>query len=71
VVVIAGFDVRRDEGEGHARALAEAGIAVRVVRALSLEHGFIHTTGICPAAREAMTANAREWRTLVREASLT
>jgi acetyl esterase/lipase len=58
-------------GLAHARALADAGTPVRVRRAPSLEHGFIHTTGICPAAREAMTAIGREWRTLVQEASLT
>jgi hypothetical protein len=28
-------------------------------------HGFIHVTGVCRAAREAMIAIARDWRQLL------
>jgi acetyl esterase len=64
LIVVAGFDVLRDESEAYARALAEAGTVTRVKRVLDLEHGFIHATGICPAARRAMIAIAQEWRDL-------
>ena len=65
LVVTAGFDLLRDEGEAYARALGEAGVAATARRFEGLGHGFIHLTGICPAAREAMLAIAREWRELL------
>jgi acetyl esterase len=65
LVVIAGFDVLRDESEAYADALAHAGCEVRVQRYPELGHGFIHTTGICCAAARAMKTIAREWHELV------
>jgi hypothetical protein len=35
------------------------------VRFPSLGHGFIHMTGVAPAARRAMLTIAREWRALL------
>jgi acetyl esterase len=62
LVAVAGFDVLRDEGEAFASALASAGNTVRIVRAPSLEHGFIHLTGVCPAALAAMLSIAGAWK---------
>ena len=65
LVVTAGFDLLRDEGEAYAQALAGAGTTVRARRFAELGHGFIHLTGVCPAARQAMLEIAREWRALL------
>ncbi|MET0625883.1 MAG: alpha/beta hydrolase [Pyrinomonadaceae bacterium] len=65
LVVIAGFDYLRDEGDAYARALEEAGGVVVTRRLTSLAHGFIHMTGVCPAARAALVAYARGWRALL------
>lgn len=64
LIAIAGFDVLRDEGEAFANALHSAGTTVRTLRVPSLEHGFIHMTGVCPTARNAMLAISREWKEL-------
>ncbi|HXI30193.1 MAG TPA: alpha/beta hydrolase [Vicinamibacterales bacterium] len=69
LIVIAGFDPLRDDGEAYAAAVQEAGAGIRVVRFPSLGHGFIHMTGVAPAAREAMIAVARDWRALVDSAT--
>jgi acetyl esterase/lipase len=61
-IVTAGFDMLRDEGEEYAAALRRAGVEVRSQEVSSLGHGFIHTTGVVPAARAAMMAIARDWR---------
>jgi acetyl esterase len=66
VIAIAGFDVLRDEGEAYAEALQRAGAPVEVRRFPSLEHGFIHLTGICPAARRAMSEIGDAWRRIVK-----
>jgi acetyl esterase len=63
VVAIAGFDVLRDEGDAYVDALRQAGAPVEVRRFSSLEHGFIHLTGVCPAARRAVSEIAIAWRT--------
>jgi acetyl esterase len=65
LVVTAGFDILRDEGEAYAKALAGAGNIVRSHRYAGVGHGFIHLTGICRAARRAMVSIAREWRELL------
>jgi acetyl esterase len=53
VVVTAGFDPLRDEGEAYAAALESAGIAVRFRCESALIHGFINMGGICAEARAA------------------
>jgi acetyl esterase len=70
LVVTAGFDLLRDEGEAYASALQAAGCVVRLRRFASLPHGFIHLTDISPASRHAMRETAREWRALLDGAPL-
>jgi acetyl esterase len=70
LVAIAGFDVLRDEGEAYADALAQAGVPVRVLRFPSLEHGFVHMIGICPAAQRALVDIGRAWREVVDQAAV-
>ena len=47
--------------------MARAGVRVRTLRIASLGHGFIHLTGVAPAARRAVIEIAREWRALLFE----
>jgi acetyl esterase len=54
VVVTAGFDPLRDEGEAYAAALAAAGVTVLARRFTGLFHTFINCVGISPASRAAM-----------------
>jgi acetyl esterase len=68
LVVTAGFDVLRDEGEEYAATLRAAGATVRTLRFPALAHGFVNLLGICPAARRATIEIARDWRTLVESA---
>ena len=65
LVVTAGFDMLRDEGEAYAEALRAAGNTVRTMRIPAHGHGFLHMTGVSPAARAAMVDVAREWRALL------
>jgi acetyl esterase len=65
LVVTAGFDLLRDEGDAYARRLEEAGSAVVWRRFPSLAHGFVNLTGVCPAARDALAEVARDWRALL------
>jgi len=69
LVVIAGFDPLRDDGEAYAAELERAGARVRVLRFPSLGHGFIHMTGVAPAARRGLIAVAHEWRAMLAERS--
>ena len=62
LVVTAGFDMLRDEGEAYAERLGKAGVPVETIRFASLVHGFIHMTAISPGARGAMIELARRWR---------
>jgi acetyl esterase len=64
-IAIAGFDPLRDEGEAYAEALHAAGVGTTVLRFPSLPHGFIHVTGVNPAARDAMREIGRQWGRLV------
>lgn len=54
VVVTAGFDPLRDEGEQHAERLRAAGAPVHDLRFPHLTHGFIHYDGMIPAAADAV-----------------
>jgi acetyl esterase len=65
LVVVAGFDILRDEGDAYAAALAAAGNVVHTLRLPSLGHSFVNMTGICPSAHRAMVKTARHFAALL------
>ncbi|MCB9584876.1 MAG: alpha/beta hydrolase [Polyangiaceae bacterium] len=66
VIVTAGFDVLRDEGEAYAEALSRAGVSVEYSCARDQIHGFANMAGAVPTARQALRdAAARLSRFLV------
>ena len=58
LIVTAGFDPLRDEGEAYAKKLREAGVPVAVRRHEDLIHGFINFTGVGTRFREALAEMA-------------
>jgi len=60
VVVTAGFDPLRDEGEAYAARLEAAGVRVWHRRYPGLVHGFANATSVISSARRAMAEAARE-----------
>ena len=67
LVITAGFDPLRDEGEAYAAAMECAGVTVQMRRVEGMVHGFIHMTAVVPAARAAMVAIAKEFGAMVEE----
>lgn len=65
LVVVAGFDMLRDEGEAYAVALRNAGSPVALTRVDAHGHGFLHMTGVSPGARQSMGKVARDWRAVL------
>jgi acetyl esterase len=65
LVVTAGFDILRDEGEAYADALRAAGVLVSQRREVALGHGFVNLTGLAPSARRAVIAIAHDWRAML------
>ena len=67
LVLTAGFDPLRDEGEAYAARLEAAGVRVWCRRFPGLVHGFCNTTSVIRSGRAAMEEAARE---LARELGL-
>lgn len=64
LLVTAGFDLLRDEGEAFGDALEAAGSPVRRLRLDAHGHGFLHMTAVSPGAMAAWLQVARGWREL-------
>ncbi len=67
LVVVAGFDPLRDEGEAYAAKLVAAGSYVEVLRAPSVPHGFALMTGVSAQAMADTERFARRLGELLRE----
>ena len=64
IIMTAGFDVLRDEGEAYAHRLQDAGVRVELRRTAGQIHGFANATAVSPSAKKAMA----EATQLLREA---
>jgi acetyl esterase len=64
LVVTAGFDPLRDEGEDYAHALRAAGVPVTLRRFPGFMHAFISTAGVSPGARDALAEIAGATRAM-------
>lgn len=65
LIVTAGFDPLRDEGEAYGAALRAAGTPTVIRRFPSLVHGFLHLTGMSQDARDAVVEIGGMLRALV------
>jgi acetyl esterase/lipase len=65
LVVTAGFDPLRDEGEAYAAAMAAAGTEVRLRRHPGMLHGFVNMIDLSRSARAALVQVADEVRTML------
>jgi acetyl esterase len=65
LIVTAGFDPLRDEGEAYAAALEAAGTPVTLRRVPSMIHGFINMGDISSSARRATIEIAEEFSALL------
>jgi acetyl esterase len=69
LVVTAGFDPLRDEGEAYAARLREAGVPVMLRRFPGLIHGFLNLTGISRSSRDAVIEIAGAARAMLNGAA--
>jgi acetyl esterase len=65
LVITAGFDPLRDEGEAYAEALRAAGVPVLAHRFRGLFHGFINCIGASPSSHAALVETAGMTRALL------
>jgi acetyl esterase/lipase len=65
LVVTAGFDPLRDEGEAYAEAMSAAGTHVRLRRMPGMIHGFINMIDLSPSARDALVEIADDVRAML------
>jgi acetyl esterase len=68
LVVTAGFDPLRDEGEAYAAKLRELGVPTQLRRFSGLFHGFINAIGASPSSHAALVEVAGMTRALLRSA---
>jgi len=68
LVITAGFDPLRDEGEAYATALQAVGTPVTLRRFDGFVHGFINMTGVSPACRAAVLEIASMLRHMLEQA---
>jgi acetyl esterase len=66
LIVTAGFDPLRDEGEAYAAKLKELGVDVQLRRFRGLFHGFINSIGASPSSHDALVEVAGMTRALLR-----
>jgi len=66
LIITAGFDPLRDEGEAYGEALKAAGVDVMVHRFRGLFHGFINAIGASPSSHAALVETAGMTRALLR-----
>ena len=69
VVVTAGFDPLRDEGEEYARALSAAGVPTALRRFPGMIHGFVSAAGVSRACRDAVVEIAGMARAILSTAA--
>ena len=69
LVVTAGFDPLRDEGETYARTLAEAGVRVELQRYPGFIHGFFNVVGVGRSSRAAVAEIAAKLKAAINPAS--
>jgi acetyl esterase len=67
LVVTAGFDPLRDEGEAYAARLRDAGVRVIELHEPTLTHGFVHFGGVSAPCRRALLGIARDAGRLLRD----
>ncbi|HEX6245781.1 MAG TPA: alpha/beta hydrolase, partial [Polyangiales bacterium] len=65
LIVTAGFDPLRDEGDAYAEALRAAGNQVRLVHLTDLVHGFINMGALSQYARRCLVEVAHETRRML------